>query len=616
MLSALLAILRRKKFCDIFRAVCRIALHEGIAGLHRNYWKYFVLDSNYNKWVRRYDTLGEPDRKDIRRHITTFSHRPLISVLLPTYNTPDKWLRQAIDSVRSQLYTNWELCIADDASTQPQVRTTLEEYQRLDPRIKVAFREYNGHISVASNSAFQLASGDFVALLDHDDELPEHALYMVAAALNENPDLDLIYSDEDRIDVRGRRFGPYFKPDWNPALLTGQNLISHLGVYRTALVRSVDGFRKGYEGSQDWDLALRISEIIPASHIYHIPHVLYHWRAVAGSTAMTIEEKPYALQAAETSLRGHLERTRQNGSLSQIAEVHFRIQYQIPSPPPLVSIIITTHNGLPPLRRCIENLRNITRYSPYEILVIDNQSDDLETLNYLGQIEGAGIARILRLNLPSNLSAITNLAVKAAKGSFVCLINKHIEAISEVWLDEMVGQAAQPKIGAVGAMIYRPDNTIMHAGLLLDTKKIIFNPYSGYPRGTLGNIGRACLAQNMSAVTSACMLVRKDIYEEVGGLNEESLPAAFNDVDFCLRVLEHGYRNLWTPFAELYYNESATPNPEDTSENRQRFPKEIAYMRSRWGCLLANDPAYNPNLALDSSWPTFASPRSKKPWRP
>lgn len=614
-LAALQVLIRQRRPAELVSKAYRLWKRAGIAGAWRRIWWIVYATLGYARWVKQFDTLNDTDRRAILDHVDRFRRRPRISVLMPTYNTPEKWLRQAIDSIRAQLYTNWELCIADDASTQPQVRTILEKYQRLDPRIKVVFRETNGHISAASNSALQIASGDFVALLDHDDELPEHALYMVVAALNDKPGLDLIYSDEDKIDGHGRRFGPYFKPDWNPTLLTGQNFVSHLGVYRTALVRSIGGFRKGYEGSQDWDLALRVSEIIPASHVYHIPHVLYHWRAVAGSTATTIEEKPYALQAAEASLRDHLERTRQSGILSPVARVHFRIQYQIPSPPPLVSIILTAHNGLPPLRRCIEGLRKKTRYSRYEILIADSQSDDLETLNYLRQTGDEGIAHILRFDLPFNYSEINNSAVKAAQGSFLCLMNKNIEVISEDWLDEMVGQAAQPEIGAVGAMIYRPDNTIMHAGLLLDIEKIVTNPYSGFPRGTTGYMGRACLAQNISALSASCLVVRKAIYEEVGGLDETNLPVSFNDVDFCLRLLERGYRNLWTPFAELYQHASATRVQKDTSEKQKRFQKECAYMRTRWGRLLDNDPAYNPNLALDSSWPDLALPRIEKPWR-
>lgn len=615
MLDTLLAILRRKNLLDIFRAVVRIARHQGIAGLYNNCCNYFIRDFRYKIWAENYDTLRKQDREDMGRHITTFSHRPLISVLTPTYNTPEKWLRKAIDSIRAQLYTNWELCIADDASTQPQVRTMLEEYQRLDPRIKVVFRESNGHISAASNSALQIASGDFVALFDHDDELSEDALYMVASALNDKPYLDLIYSDEDKMDGNGCRSGPYFKPDWNPTLLTGQNLVSHLGVYRTALVRSIGGFRKGYEGSQDWDLALRVSEIIPASHIYHIPHVLYHWRAVAGSTATTIEEKPYALHAAEASVRAHLERTRRSGILSPVAKVHLRIQYQNPSPAPLVSIIIQAHNYQPQLRRCIKSLQGKTRYPSYEILVVVNQSDDLETANYLNKISDAGIARIIRCNLPINTSAMNNLAAKAARGSFLCFMNKGIEVITEDWLNEMVGQASQPEIGAVGAMIYRPDNTIMHAGLVLNIENIITNPYSGFPRGTTGYIGRACLAQNISAVSAACLVVRKELYEEIGGLDETNLPISFNDVDFCLRLMERGYRNLWTPFAELYHHESATRGTEDTPEKQKRFQREVAYMQTRWRQQLLNDPAYNPNLALDSAWPNLAPPRISKPWQ-
>lgn len=611
-----IAFTRRKNRLGLIRAAWRVIHNQGWHGLKQELRQFTHVNVTYERWIALHDTLTGEDLEAIRTHVAVLASRPFISVLMPTYNTPDEWLRRAIESVREQLYPYWELCIADDASTTPRVRKVLEEYARLDPRIRVVFREINGHISAASNTALGIATGDFLALLDHDDELPKHALYMVALALDEDPRLDLIYSDEDKIDESGRRFGPYFKPDWNPDLFTAQNMVSHLGIYRMSLVRSLGGFREGYEGSQDWDLALRFSEAIPASHIHHIPHILYHWRAIDGSTAAMAGEKPYALQSAARGLRDHLERTGYQGSISQTAGMYFRIHPKTPTPPPLVSIVIPTRNGLSLMRRCIDSLREKTRYPNYEILIVDNQSDDPEMLAYLKQIDADGIARILTYDLPFNYSAINNFAVKEARGSYLCLMNNDIEVISEYWLDEMVGQASRPDIGAVGAKLYYPDDTIQHAGVILGMEGVAGHLYSRVGRYSGGYMTRLLLVQNVSAVTAACLVVRKVLYEEVGGLDERNLPVAFNDVDFCLRLLEHGYRNLWTPCAELYHHESATRGPEDTLEKILRFQREVAYMRGRWGSMLDRDPAYNANLTLhNNSWPYLAlAPRVDKPW--
>lgn len=613
----LAALLWRKNPIVLARAAWQVARTQGLRGLKQSFMRFLQANVTYESWIASYDTLSGKEREDIRLHISALPHLPLISILMPTYNTPEIWLRRAIESVREQLYTHWELCIADDASTAPHVRVVLEEYIRLDERIRVVWRETNGHISAASNSALDIARGEFVALLDHDDELTEHALYMIAVTLNTNSNLDMLYSDEDIIDVNGQRSKPYFKPDWNPDLLTGQNVVCHLGIYRTTLVRSLGGFRKGYEGSQDWDLALRISDAIPATHIHHIPHVLYHWRASAGSTTLGIGEKPYALRTAEVALNDHLVRTGLHGQISLATESHFRVRYSLPSPAPLVSIIIPTRNSLDLLRSCIKSLLEKTQYPNYEILIVDNQSHDTHTIDYLNKIVADGIARVLHYDFPFNYSAINNFAVDATLGSYLCLMNNDIEVISEDWLDEMVAQAARPGIGAVGPKLYYPDDTIQHAGVILGMGSvgIAGHIYARAGRHSSGYMRRLLLVQNLSAVTAACLVVRKSLYQEIGGLDAKNLPVAYSDVDFCLRLLELGYRNLWTPFAELYHHESATRGPEDTPEKLKRFQQESAYMRRRWGQLLDNDPAYNPNLALDSAWPDLAPPRIEKPWR-
>lgn len=606
---------RRRNTLSLIRNAWRIFQTQGWAGFQQAFLHFTHSNVTYERWIALHDTIHAADRQAIQSHIAQFRSCPLVSIIFPTYNTPEIWLRAAIDSVLSQFYPHWELCIADDASTDSHMQKILGEYARLDQRIRIVFRDRNGHISAASNSALNIARGDFIALLDHDDELPKHALYMVAAALNEHPDLDLIYSDEDKIDESGRRFDPYFKPDWNPELFKAQNMISHLGIYRTGLVRSLGGFREGFEGSQDWDLALRCSESIPSSRIHHIPFVLYHWRAVKGSTAASSKEKPYASTAAERALREHLQRTGLAGQVSQAVGGYFRTMPVVPQPPPLVTIIIPTRNGLALLRRCIESLVEKTQYNSYEVLVVDNQSNDPEILRYFDQIATAGTARVIKYDKPFNYSALNNFAVKHARGSYLCLMNNDIQVISEDWLGEMVSHAARPEIGAVGSKLYYPNKTIQHAGVILGMGGVAGHLYSGEVSGSTGYMTRLFLVQNMSAVTAACLVVRKALYESVGGLDEENLPIAFNDVDFCLRLLESGYRNLWTPYAELVHHESATRGPENTPEKKLRFQREVAYMQKRWGNLLAHDPAHNPNLTLENSWPYFAPfPRVRKPW--
>ena len=581
----------------------------------------------YENWINVYDrhTLGSMTA--LAANIRHFAHQPLISVLLPVYNTPEPWLIRAIESVTAQAYSRWELCIADDASTAPHVRPVLERFAA-DPRIKVVFRETNGHISAASNSALALATGEWVALLDHDDELAPHALYELAALLNARPDTDLVYSDEDKIDKDGRRHSPYFKPDFLPDLFTGQNYLTHLAAYRTARVRELGGFRIGFEGSQDWDLALRYVERIPPGRIRHVPKVLYHWRTLAGSTALQPDEKTYPGEAARKALAEHFERLGEAVELVPIAGGHWRVKRPLPAPPPLVSLIVPTRNGVQLLRRCVGSILEKTTYPAYEILVVDNGSDDPETLAYLHALEArtapalAGVppgrigVRLLRDAAPFNYSALNNRAVRAARGEIVGLLNNDLEVINGDWLEEMAAQAARPGIGCVGAMLYYPNDTVQHAGVVLGVGGVAAHAFRDLERGREGRFNRARLVQNYSAVTAACLVIRKAVYEQVGGLDETELAVAFNDIDFCLKVRAAGYHNLWTPFAELYHHESASRGADDTEAKQERFRRETETMLARWGPELAADPAYNPNLTLElTDFSLAALPRAWKPWQ-
>lgn len=614
MFSGSMPVLNPRDIPRLATKALAILQKEGMDGLRWRLYKKFHLAEEYSRWSKAFDTLTERDRSAIKRHIGTLSYTPLISVIMPVYNTPKKWLRRAIESVRRQLYPNWELCIADDASSKPYVKAILQEYESKDARIKVMFRNVNGHISAASNSALEMAAGDFIALVDHDDELREHALYMVAAELNAYPDTDLVYSDEDKIDGNGRRYDPYFKPDWNPELFLAQNFISHLSIYRTQIVKELGGFRAGYEGAQDWDLTMRVIEAIPPSHIRHIPHVLYHWRAIRGSAAIAMDEKNYVNAAQRKTLQSHFERIGMKVEILPAAEAYWRIKYLVPEPVPSVTLIIPTRNQAKLLRRCVESIYQKTTYSNFDVIIVDNQSDDPETLEYLLEVQRKRGARILRYDAPFNYSAINNFAVEHARGELIGLLNNDLEVITPGWLEEMVSHAVQAGIGVVGAMLFYPNDTIQHAGVILGAGGVAGHAYYRQPRSYHGPASRAALCQDLSAVTAACLVVRREVFEQVGGLEETHLAVAFNDVDFCLRVREKGYRNVWTPYAEFYHEESASRGYEESPDELDRFEKECEYMKCRWRKLLLNDPAYNPNLAVGETFTLAFPPRASRPW--
>jgi glycosyltransferase involved in cell wall biosynthesis len=587
---------------------------EGLGGIWSRIVALLLRSANsndnsndYTAWILQYDTFTDEDRDLLRAHMEAFTHKPLISVLMPVYDPNPEMLAKAIDSVREQIYPHWELCIADDASTNKGIRSILERAVNADPRIKVVFRKKNGHISAASNSALEIATGEWIGLLDHDDLLSEHALFWVADAINRHPDMGLIYSDEDKIDVSDKRLDPHFKCDWNKDLFYSYNMICHLGVYRKDLLMAIGGFREGVEGAQDYDIALRCIENLLPTQIYHIPRILYHWRVHDRSTAQSIETKPYAMLAGERALNEHFQRQGINAKVEFVG-FGYRVHYALPPNPPMVSLIIPTRNGLELIRQCVESILLKTTYSNYEIIIIDNGSDDQETLDYFDSLRSESRIRIVRDGRPFNYSALNNAAVKVAKGEVLGLLNNDLEVMSSDWLSEMVSISLQSQVGAVGARLWYPNNTLQHGGVILGIGGVAGHAHSRLSRGQKGYFSRAELIQSFSAVTAACLIIRKNIYEKVGGLNEENLPVAFNDVDFCLRVRELGYRNIWTPYAELYHHESATRGYEDTLEKQARFAMETLYMKQRWGNLLLCDPACSPNLTLDAQDFSFAWP--------
>jgi len=554
--------------------------------------------NDYQEWIRRYDTLTDETRAKMRARIAAFAQRPLVSVVMPTYNTKPEWLHEAIESVRTQIYPHWELCIADDASTDPATRALLEEYGRLDKRIKIDFRQRNGHISAASNSALALATGDYVALLDHDDRLSEHALFWSMEAIDRHPDAGVVYSDEDKFDDSNRRSGPYFKCAWNYDLFLTYNMICHLGVYRRDLLVKVGGFREGFEGSQDYDLALRCIEQLHPDQIVHVPRILYHWRMHAASTSQALAAKPYALLAGERAIQDHFDRKRVNAVAEAQPLGFVRVRYALPAQPPRVTLIIPTRNMLRLLRTCITTILEKTTYPNYEILIVDNGSDDPAALTYFELLQSDRRVRVLRDDRPFNYSSLNNRAVREAQGELVALVNNDIEVIHGDWLSEMVSVALQPGVGAVGARLWYPNDTLQHGGVILGLDGVAGHSHWGSRKPSTGYFQRAGVRQALSAVTAACLVIRKSTFLEVGGLDEENLKIAFNDVDFCLRVLKAGYRNVWTPFAELYHHESASRGYEDTPDKKERFAREVLTMQRRWNDILSNDPAYSPNLSL------------------
>jgi len=612
-LSNVLEFVNGRGVTELVSKGVRLARREGISGLSRLFRNLVSMDIGYGEWIRRYDTLSENDRVIIRQQIGRFSYRPVISVLMPVYNPPAEFLQRAIASVEKQLYPDWELCIADDASTLPHVRVILEKAICEDSRIRVTYRDRNGHISAASNTALGMAQGEFVALLDHDDELSEHALYHMAFALNEDQKLDLLYSDEDKIDVKGRRFGHYFKPDWNPDLFYAQNLICHLGVYRRERAVEIGGFREGFEGSQDWDFALRFAESIPSEHIRHLPYLLYHWRAIAGSTAITVDAKQYAVTAGQRVLQEAWRRRGVQADVEHVDTGHFFTRLPLPAPPPRVSVVVCTRDRVDLLRQCVNGIIDGTDYPDLEILIVDNGSKEPVTLDYLASLQSSGLARVLRVSGAFNFAALNNAAVCQSSGRVICLLNNDVLPIEVDWLSAMVAHALRPDIGAVGAKLLYPDGTIQHGGVLLDGVAA-GHLHRGWPGTANGYGNRARLPQNVSAVTAACLVVRKEVWDEVGGMDER-FAVAFNDVDFCLRVQQRGYRNLWLPQAELYHFESASRGQEDTPEKIERFWGEVALLQECWGTMLKNDPSWNPNLALNGECIGLAvPPRVGKPW--
>ncbi len=572
-----------------------------------------VTGYRYRKWLRRHHTLHAGFRRRIIAETQVLPHRPRISVVMPVYNTPVAWLKRAVESVRDQLYPDWELCIADDCSTD---RATLDFLRELahHNRIKVVFRQENGHISEASNSALALATGEFVCFLDHDDELACHALDRVVQAINRNPGAMFLYSDEDKISTGGLRSEPHFKPSWNPELLRSYNYINHLAVYRRSLLNELDGLRRGYEGAQDYDLILRCTDCIDEERIVHIPEILYHWRKVSTSTAAERAVKPYSSGAGRRALEEHLARRGVKAGVGEVPGLTgtFRVSYRLQGQP-LVSVVVPTRDNADLLRGCVESVLEKTVYRNFEILIVDNRSVDRQALSLLEDLGRDARIRILPYDGEFNFSAINNHAVGQAQGEVICLLNNDTEIISDGWMTTMLSHLEQPGVGVVGPQLLYPDGTLQHAGVILGIGGGAGHSHKYVDAQKWGYMARANVAQNLSAVTGACLFVRKADYLKVGGLDEINFSIAFNDVDFCLKLRETGLKVVYTPYVKLYHYESKSRGLDTAPSKVERFEREKANLQARWGSLLQHDPYYNPNLSM-SREDFSLSNNPRRPW--
>ena len=522
------------------------------------------IGEEYRLWLKR-QALAYP-----REEPKKLKYNPKISMVIPVYNVSRELLSDCLDSILNQSYTNFEICLADDKSTNKETIDTLKEYMKKDKRIKVVFRKENGHISKSTNSAIEIATGEFIGLMDNDDTLDQDALYEVAKLLNEDKTLDMIYTDEDKLDMKGNRRDPHFKADFSPDTLLSSNYICHFCVLRKKIVDEIGGFRVGYEGSQDHDLFLRFTEV--SDRVGHIPKVLYHWRMIPGSTAATIDSKSYALDRGKKCVEDALKRRKAKGEVT-IKYNHYLVEYKY-SKEPSISIIIPTKDHADDTRKCLESVFGKTNYKNF---------------------------RVVDAPIPFNYSKINNMAVKTCKSDYIVLLNNDTELITEDWLKIMVGYAMQKHIGTVGVKLLYPDDTIQHAGVVLGVGGIANHAFLGEPRDSIGLYARLALPHNYSANTAACFMVSRKKYDEVGGLEEE-LMVAYNDIDFNLKLLDKGYYNVFLPQVELYHYESKSRGLDTTTEKYKRFMKEQYYMYEKWGKYIDRDPFYNKNFSKTKSF--------------
>ena len=548
----------------------------------------------YGLWYRAYipteETL-ETQRKQ------KFDYSPLISIAVPAYQTPVEFLRQMIESLIVQTYSNWELCIVNASPDNEEMQKVLAEYSAGDSRVRFCNLKENLGIAENTNRAFAMTKGEFVGLLDHDDLLAPNALYEIVKILQDHPQADALYTDEDKVTTElDEHFQPHLKPDFNLDLLRSNNYICHFFVVRKSIVEKAGGFRKEFDGAQDYDFIFRCTE--NAGEVLHVPEILYHWRTHKASTADNPASKMYAFEAGKRAIEAHLERTGTKGEVSHTQDLGFyRVKYPVQGKP-LVSVIIPNKDEKETLQTCLEMLEKNTGYQNFEIIIVENNSTTDEIFRYYKELSGNRKIHLLRWGKEFNYSAINNFAAAHAKGEYLLFLNNDVKSINPDWLEEMLGVCQRPEVGGVGAKLIYPDNTIQHAGCVIGMGGIAGHMFVDMPADRTGYLHKASLLQDMSAVTAACLLMKKEVFEQAGGFTEE-LAVAFNDVDLCLKVRKNGYLIVYDPYAKLYHMESKTRGAEDSKEKVRRFQTEIEYMRCHWIDILKNgDPCYNKNLSL------------------
>lgn len=594
-----------RKWISYVKKIRPYNILKGIRYLRHFGWKEFRIrlaermepeEVPYGPWYEDYRVKPEELKQQKKRR---WKQEICFSIAVPVYRTPETFLRQMIESVTGQSYGNWELCIANGSPDDKKVRAVLEEYAGRDPRIRVKNLENQG-IAGNSNAALAMAKGDYVGFLDHDDLLAPNALYEAAAYLEKYPQTDMLYTDEDKVtEDLSVHFQPHLKPDFNLDLLRSNNYICHFLIVKRTLALRAGEFRQEYEGAQDYDFVLRCAD--QACRIGHVPEILYHWRTSRSSTADNPASKMYAYDAGKRAIEAHLQRRGEKGEVSLKKDLGFyRVVYPVKKQE-RISVVIPSKDQWETLKACLDSIREKTTYPDYEIIVVENNSREPETFAYYKTIDGRDNIRVITWDKPFNYSAINNFGIRHASGQYVICLNNDIQVITGGWMEELLGVCQREEVGVVGAKLYYPDDTIQHAGIVVGIGGIAGSLFVGMKRERSGYLHKASLMQDLSAVTAACMMVKKKAFEEAGGF-EEKLAVAFNDVDLCLKIREKGYLVVYDPYVEMYHYESKTRGREDTKEKVRRFQGEIEYMRTRWiGILKEGDPCYNKNLSL-SKW--------------
>lgn len=587
----------------IFKKLSPYTIQKGIRYLKhyglKEFWirlheRFEPEEVPYGPWYEAYI----PDEETLEKQRKKKFKNPLLfSIVVPAYRTPGLFLRQMMDSLRNQTYENWELCIANGSPDDQEMGKILQEYTRRDSRIRVKNLSENLGISENTNAAFAMAGGDFVGLLDHDDLLAPNALFEVMSALEKNPNADVAYTDEDKVTTDlDEYFQPHLKPDFNLDLLRSNNYICHFFVVRRSIVEKTGGFRKEYDGAQDYDFIFRCVE--QAEKVIHVPEILYHWRTHKASTADNPASKMYAFEAGRRAIEAHLERTGVKGTVSHTKDFGFyRVTYPVEGNP-LVSVIIPNKDEKETLKACIRSIFEKTTYDNYEIIIVENNSTTDEIFACYKELAKDPRIRLLRWKKEFNYSAINNFGASHAKGEYLLFLNNDVTVITPEWMSEMLGVCQRKEVGAVGVKLLYPDNTIQHAGCVVGIGGIAGHMFVDMPASRTGYLHKASLLQDMSAVTAACMMMKKSVFDQVGGFTEE-LSVAFNDVDLCLKTNQAGYLVVYDPYAMLYHMESKTRGAEDNKDKVRRFQTEIEYIRCHWLDILRNgDPYYNKNLSL------------------